>query len=400
MCICAFVHRCIDDCMHVQKCVLCIHVSLLAIPNGGLWFESIVGPGKQAIQVGLEEVDEVNITTFIEGDLVRRKRAFACQTSADVNSSGMVEAVDEGSQGGYAGDPKEPGFFMPHYGSSDANFYASPYPFPNLVDNITGVTSDLKNGALHHDNFLYKTMVDSGLSDVHNENNADQLTSSPKIEQDSLGEHSQFCEKVAENVNDDGLNAEKPIAPVDTSDKNPLSANVEKNLDLMEYGASVEVDINHHVSESEVQQSQCSVEPASARSQDLSGLEANDTASSTFISGQDVLPTVCDKSSDSMDCRAEVQKGTGNTGSEYEEQRSRCLSKNSALVAVESQLPSADDNHRPSTLATRSGHLVSIEFLEEFITDAKSNKVLHLPFGIFSNSNYTSAKQENILKFY
>ncbi|XP_026664636.2 uncharacterized protein LOC103718060 isoform X2 [Phoenix dactylifera] len=311
------------------------------LPNEMEDLSAEVGPGKQAVPVELEEVDEVNMTLFTEGDLVRR-------------------------------DPKEPGFFMPHYESFDANLYPSPHSLPNLVDNITGVTSDLKNGALHVDNFLYKTMVDGGLSDVHDENNSDQLTSNANLEQDSLGEHLQFCVKVAENVNDDGLNAEKIIALVDTNDKNPSSANVEKNLDLMEYGAAVEVDINHYISESEVQQSQCSVEPA--RSLDLYGLEPNDTASSTFISGQDILPTVCDKSSDSMDYGAEVQKGTGNTSSEYEQQQSRCVSKNGALLAVESQLPSADDNHRPSTLATRSGHLVSIEFLEEFITDAKSNK--------------------------
>ncbi|XP_010938758.1 uncharacterized protein [Elaeis guineensis] len=341
------------------------------LPNEVVDLSAEVGPGK-AVPVGLEEVDEVNMTLFTDGDLVRCKRASAHHTSADVNSSGMVEAVDEGSQVGYEDDSKEPGFFMPHYESFDANLYPSAHPLPNLVDNITGVTSDLKNGALHLDNLLYKTMGDGGLSDVHDENNSDRLTSNPKLEQDSLGKHLQFCVEVAEDVDDDKLNAERSIALVDTDDKNPSSANVEKNLDLMEYETSVEVDTNHYVSESEVPQSQCSVEPA--RSQDLCGLEANDTASSTFISGQDILLTVCDKSSDSVDYGAEVQKGTGNTSSEYEEQQSRCLSKNGALLAVESQLPSADDNHLPSTLATRSGHLVSIEFLEECITDAKSNK--------------------------
>ncbi|KAG1371014.1 hypothetical protein COCNU_16G001080 [Cocos nucifera] len=340
------------------------------LPNEMEDLSAEVGPGK-AVPVGLEEVDGVNMTLFTDGDLVKRKRASAHHTSADVNSSGMVEAVDEGSQVGYARNSKEPGFFMPHYESVDGNLYPSPCSLPNLVDNITGVTSDLKNGALHLDN-LYKTMDDGGLSDVHDEKNSDQLASNPKLEQDSLGKCLQFGVEVAEDVDDDELNAERSIALVDTNDENPLSANVEKSLHLMEYEASVEVDTNQYVSEFEVQQSQFSVEPA--RSQDLYGLEANDTASSTFISAQDILLTVCDKSSDSMDCGAEVQKGTGNTSSEYEEQQSRCLSKNSALLAVESQLPSADVNHLPSTLAIRSGHFVSIEFLEECITDAKSNK--------------------------
>ncbi|XP_010942483.1 uncharacterized protein [Elaeis guineensis] len=374
------------------------------LPNEMENLSAEVGLGKQAAPLGDEEV-EILMTLLTEGDLVRRGRASDHDTSSAVaNSLGMVEAVDEGSQVGYAGDPKEPSLLMPHDECFDGNIYPSPHMLPNLVDNRTGFTSNLKNGAPHLDDFLCKTMVDAGLSDAHGENNCNQVNSNAKLEQDSLGEHFQCCMGVAENLNEalhsNGedlyeLNAEKSIGAVHSDVKNSSSANVEKNPDQLEYGAAVnsdvknpslanaeknpdqfehgaaeEVGINHYVSESEVQQSQFSGEPA--KSQDLYGLEPNDTASSTFISGQDTLQTVCDESSDSMDAGAGIQKGIDGTSSEYEEQKSRCLSKTSTdLLSIESELPSVDV---PSTLATRSGHLISIEFLEEFIIDAKNNK--------------------------
>lgn len=360
--------------------------------------------GKQAVQPQHEEV-EVLMTLLTEGDLARCGRASDHDTSSAVaNSSGMVEAVNEGSQVGYAGDPKEPSFLMPHDECFDANIYPSPHMLPNLVDDRTGFTSNLKNGAPHLDDFLCKTMVDAGIFDAHGENNSNQVNSNAKLEQDSLGEHFLCCMGVAENLNDalhsNGedlyeLNAKKSIGAVNSNFNNPSSANVEKNPDQLEYGAAVnsdvknpssanaeknpdqfehgaavEVDINRYVSESEVQQFQFPGEPA--KSQDLYGLEANDTASFTLISGQDTLQIVCDKSSDSMDAGAGVQKGIGSTNSEYEEQQSRCLSKSSTdLLSIESELPSVDV---PSTLAARSGHLISVEFLEEFIIDAKNNK--------------------------
>ncbi|XP_008776441.1 uncharacterized protein LOC103696548 [Phoenix dactylifera] len=349
------------------------------LPNEMEGLRAEVGLGKQAVPVGHEEVDEVNMTLLTEGDLARRGRASDHDTdSAVVNSSGMVEAVDEASQVGYAGDPKEPSFFMPCAECFEANIYPSPHLLPNLVDNRTGFTSDVKNDAPHLDGFQCKTMVDADLSDAHSENNSDKLTSNAKLEQDSLGEHLQSCMKVAENANDAlhlgedlyELNAKKSIEAVISDVKNPSSANVEKNPDQLEYGAALEVDINHYASESEVQQSQFSVEPAT--SQALYGLVANDTAASTFISGEDTLQMVCEKSSDFMDTGAGIQKDIDGTSSEDEEQQSKCLSKGGTdLLSIESELPSVDV---PFTLATRSGHLISIEFLEEFITDAKNNK--------------------------
>ncbi|KAG1331772.1 hypothetical protein COCNU_02G017400 [Cocos nucifera] len=368
-----------------------------------LFAEAVLG--KQAVQLQREEVEDL-MTFLTEGDLARHGRVSDHDTgSAVANSSAMVEAVNEGSQVGYAGDPKEPSFLMPHDECFDANIYPSPHMLPNLVDDRTGFTSNLKNGAPHLDDFLCKTMVDAGISGAHGENNSNQVNSNAKLEQDSLGEHFQCCMGVAEKLNDAlhsnaedlyELNAKKSIGAVNsnfnnpsstnveknpdqleygaavTSDvKNPSSANAEKNPDQFEHGAAVVVDINHYVSESEVQQFQFSGEPA--KGQDLYGLEANDTASFTSISGQDTLQTICDKSSDSMEAGAGVQKGVGSTNSEYEEQQSRCLSKSSTdLLSIESELPSVDV---PSTLAARSGHLISVEFLEEFIIDAKNNKI-------------------------
>ncbi|RWV89259.1 hypothetical protein GW17_00048597 [Ensete ventricosum] len=112
-----------------------------------------------------------------------------------------------------------------------------------------------------------------------------------------------------------------------------------------------------------VEQSRCSVEPASI--QDLNDLEANDSVSAAIMAAEDF--EVCG------DCL--VNEVTTSTP-EYEELHSELADASVAdLSSFESRMLSANDNDLPATLINRSGHFVNTGYLEDLLSDAKSNKV-------------------------
>ncbi|XP_077231472.1 uncharacterized protein LOC143864333 isoform X2 [Tasmannia lanceolata] len=78
---------------------------------------------------------------------------------------------------------------------------------------------------------------------------------------------------------------------------------------------------------------------------------------------------------ESIDSGVVVEIGVGTSLNECEEPRSRSsLENGNEMMIFYSEMVDVDDEPFPTNIATRSGQIVSIDFLEEFIEDAKNNK--------------------------
>ncbi|WOL03207.1 hypothetical protein Cni_G11927 [Canna indica] len=102
----------------------------------------------------------------------------------------------------------------------------------------------------------------------------------------------------------------------------------------------------------------------------LPGLEANSTVSAALPPAGDV--EVCDKAVYSSGCAIDKLTTTAN---DSETPYPKLADEHAAdFLSYESEMLSANDDSLPTTLLTRSGHSVNVEYLEDLISNAESNK--------------------------
>lgn len=189
------------------------------------------------------------------------------------------------------------------------------------------------------------------------------------------------CVSLDGNVQDlYGTEANSTVTCVCMQAQNFSSPILEGSTDIMEPGAAVEKDMNSLECEYKEQLSRCLTETANV--QDLCDLEVNHSVVTSFPPSGDISSTNLENSTDSVKCEAGHVNNDSST-SEFEEQQSRCPSENDAeLLAFENKMASAGDNCQSSMVATRSSQVVNINFLEDFILDAKNSKVQLMQYSV------------------
>ncbi|XP_020108299.1 uncharacterized protein LOC109724064 isoform X2 [Ananas comosus] len=186
------------------------------------------------------------------------------------------------------------------------------------------------------------------------------------VHEDSLGEHIvEPCSEFKASGNDSlctssqqlsGLDPEQTVAAVESSSRDGLLIVLP---DLADHKAAGMKDVNNSFSESEA---------VSRWSDDV--LETND-ARSGFTSCRDIVPLLNEENNSYMGREDEEPNITDNN---FSGDKGLQSSYSEDLASLEYEMLHAGDRNLPGTLATRSGHFVDVELLEEFITDAKSNK--------------------------
>ncbi|KAG1365440.1 hypothetical protein COCNU_12G004400 [Cocos nucifera] len=298
--------------------------------------------------------------------------------AANVESSCMEKSESKGSHVEHIRGPNKPSLLLcPH---EAVKVTASPSSQAKLMEDVIDLIFDHTIDAFHSKpHSLDEIVMDTSPSNIlfHDHlSNAEHRKAVNLVEQivePSQGLAKNECVSLDGNVQElYGIEANSTVTCVCVQAQNFSSPVLEDGTDIMESGAAVEKDINDHEGEYKEQLSRCLTEAANI--QDLCDLEVNHSVVTSFTPCGDISSSNLENSTDSVKCEA----GHVNTDSsifEFEKQQSRCLTENDAeLLAFENKMASADDNCQSSMVATRSGQVVNINFLEDFILDAKNSK--------------------------
>lgn len=303
-----------------------------------------VGKGKQPILSGNREEEET--TSHLSG-----QEPVSCEiavsdgytSSASVMSPCIGEADPRGLQVGITDYMKE--LECPtscHNAFEELNTVADSEP--NFMEKGIDQTSLHPNSHVHEkfvDVALFNLSVQVNVPQIspgsaHDEHSLEQI-----MMQSSTGKSETIVNVIHGSAQIDSslaallVNGDVQNAALEPFERN---SNATENRKLMNDGT---FSVN-----GSVEQSRCSVEPASV--QDLNDLEVNDSVSAATMAAEDFK--VCGG------CL--VNEVTTST-TEYEE--------------LHSEL--ADDNDLPATLNNRTGHFVNTGYLEDLLSNAKSNKV-------------------------
>ncbi|CAL9145164.1 unnamed protein product [Musa hybrid cultivar] len=304
---------------------------------------AVVGKGKQPILSGNREEEET--TSHLSG-----QEPVSCEiavsdgytSSASVMSPCIGEADPRGLQVGITDYMKELECSTScHNAFEELNTVADSEP--NFMEKGIDQTSLHPNSHVHEkfvDVALFNLSVQVNVPQISPGSAHDEHSLEQTMMQSSTGKSETIVNVIHGSAQIDSLlaallvNGDVQNAALEPFERN---SNATENRKLMNDGT---FSVN-----GSVEQSRCSVEPASV--QDLNDLEANDSVSAATMAAEDFK--VCGG------CL--VNEVTTST-TEYEE--------------LHSEL--ADDDDLPATLNNRSGHFVNTGYLEDLLSNAKSNK--------------------------
>ncbi|XP_072960787.1 uncharacterized protein [Typha angustifolia] len=276
-----------------------------------------------------------------------------------------------------AGDLNEPGQ-VAYYGEVSRELNETLPSELKFVEN----GDDLENGSFRHkQKYLQGEMIAVGPSNIQT---ISQSSSSSHVEE-TAGHEDSLEEDIVRSFNGlqgivaDALQAdEQCISDLDANgtisiaNSSLQNSTLAFNPDLMDCTSIRVKDIYHSYGEPEGKHSQDSAAPTG--NEDNNMFEVNDSAA-VFPTSQDITSLDVQEVSGYMDRGVEKDKDVNSTTIGYEDQPLRfSVDNNVDSPSFESEMLFSDEHNLPANMTTRSGHFVSIEFLEDFITDAKNNK--------------------------
>ncbi|XP_010931961.1 uncharacterized protein [Elaeis guineensis] len=298
--------------------------------------------------------------------------------AANAKSSCMEKSEGKGSHIEHVGGPNKPSLLLcPH---EAVEVTASPSSQAKLMEDVIDLIFDHTINSFHSKpHSLDEIVMDTTPSNIHvhdHLSNAAHRKAVDLVEQ--IVEPSQGLAK-DECVSFDGnvqelyrTEANSTVTCVGVQAQHFSSSILEDGTDIMESGAAVEKDMNGYEGEHKEQLSRCLTEAANI--QDLCDLEVNHSVVTSFTPCGDISSSNLENSTDSVKCET-GHVNTDTSISEFEKQQPRCLTENDAeLLAFENKMASVGDNCQSSMVATQSGQDVNINFLKDFILDAKNSK--------------------------
>ncbi|URE41805.1 hypothetical protein MUK42_17635 [Musa troglodytarum] len=319
-----------------------------------------VGKGKQPILSGSQEEEET--TSHISG-----QEPVSCEiavsdgdtSSASVMSPCIGEVDPRGLQIGITDYIKE--LECP---TSRHNAFEEPNTVADSEPNF--MEKGIDQTSLHPNSHVHEKFVDVALCNLSIQVNVAQLSPGSAHDEHSL---EQTMMQSSNGKSETIVNVVHGSAQIDSSLAALLVNGDVQNAALEPFERNFNAAENRKITNDgtfsvhgSVEQSRCSVEPASV--QGLNDLEANDSVSAVTMAAEDFK--VCGG------CL--VNEVTTST-TECEELHSELADASVAdLLSFESQMLSINDNDLPATLNNRSGHFVSTGYLEDLLSNAKSNK--------------------------
>ncbi|RRT45008.1 hypothetical protein B296_00048444, partial [Ensete ventricosum] len=346
-----------------------------------------VGKDKQPVLFGLQEVEEG--TSYNLG-----QEPVACETTV---SNGYTSSTHVMSTCIGEADPRDIEVGIVDY-SKGLECPTSHYIFfkelntthtdlePNFMERGINVTSDIEDMSLYAKSHVHDELVDVGPCNTSSQVNVGLVSPDSTHDEHPMGQNDvqSFIGESQNVINDLHDSAEidssavasvvgcdVPNAPVEPFERN--------SDDLGNKMITKDGSFSIHGSE---EQSGWSFQPAIA--QCLYELEANNTVSVSAgaISGDDFKDF--GEAAGSWGCG--INQVTTTTA-ECEELHSDLVYESIADLSFERGILSANDDNLSATLLTRSGQFVNIDYLEDLISDAKSNKVNLLLFIFFCSLN-------------
>ncbi|CAL9174322.1 unnamed protein product [Musa hybrid cultivar] len=331
---------------------------------------SAVGKDKQPMLFGLQEVEEGRRYNLGQEPVACETTVSNGYTSSHVMSTCIGEADPRDLEVGIVDYSKGLECPTSHYSFFNELNTTQTALEPNFMERGINLISDIENISLHGKSHVHDELVDVAPCNTSSQVNVGLVSPGSTHDDRPLGQNDMQSfigesENVINELHDSAQIDSSAVASVVGCDvQNVPVEPFERNSDDLG-NKMIMKDGSFSIYGSE-EQSGWSFQPAIA--QCLYELEAN-TVSAGAISGEDFKDF--GEAVGSWGCG--INQVTTTTA-ECEELHSKMVDESIADLSFERGILSANDDNLPATLLARSGHFVNIDYLEDLISDAKSNK--------------------------
>ncbi|CAL9185960.1 uncharacterized protein LOC103978893 [Musa acuminata AAA Group] len=331
---------------------------------------SAVGKDKQPMLFGLQEVEEGRRYNLGQEPVACETTVSNGYTSSHVMSTCIGEADPRDLEVGIVDYSKGLECPTSHYNFFKELNTTQTALEPNFMERGINLISNIENITLHGKSHVHDELVDVAPCNSSSQVNVGLVSPGSTHDDRPLGQNDvrSFIgesENVINELHDSAQIDSSAVASVVGCDvQNVPVEPFERNSDDLG-NKMIMKDGSFSIYGSE-EQSGWSFQPAIA--QCLYELEAN-TVSAGAISGEDFKDF--GEAAGSWGCG--INQVTTTTA-ECEELHSKLVDESIADLSFERGILSANDDNLPATLLARSGHFVNIDYLEDLISDAKSNK--------------------------